>query len=221
MPAPPGVGTVSIVVAFSSLCTPGEKDVGFPYNESEPFRKTPPVSPALFGRFSWSAYPVARGAMADWVDRGRDHPLHRQWAASLRWVFEQAHQEVIVATVTHVARSGNGWRVHYREPGGQLRVRRVDGIVLTGTGSPNPVNIAEEVPNGKVFDSETVWANRSLLQKLEKGTIAVAGDGGGGGHDFRLACRAACRDIRRDRLHQPDGNFVSARGRVCRAPLVL
>ena len=167
---------------FLSLCTPGEKDVGFPYDEGRLFGKLKaPLSPALFGRFSWSAYQVARGAMADWVDRGRDHPLHRQWAKYLQWVFDQAEQKVTQATVTRVVRAGTGWAVHHTEPGGQMRVSRVDGVVLTGTGSPNRVNEADGVPKGKVFDSETVWANRGLLQQLDVGTIAVAGDGGGAG----------------------------------------
>ena len=118
-----------------SLCTAGEKDVGFPYNEIvRRGSARPAVAPALFARFSWQAYLVATGRMSDWVDRGRNHPTHRSWADYLGWVFETAGQPVIQATVTKARPiDGDQWEISYRRDG-QLETAVVDGVVLTGTG---------------------------------------------------------------------------------------
>jgi mycobactin lysine-N-oxygenase len=103
---------------FLTLCTPGEKDVGFPYNEVSPrgIAKSP-IAPALFARFSWPAYLVAEGAMSEWVNRGRDHPTHRNWAAYLEWVFASAKQPVISAKVTTVRHTRSGWEVTFIKEG--------------------------------------------------------------------------------------------------------
>lgn len=166
---------------FLTLCTPGEKDVGFPYNEVRRDRTvSAPVSPALFARFSWAAYQVAAGRMADWVDRGREHPLHRQWAHYLQWVFDQANQWVIPAQVLDIRPNGSGWTVRYDDPAGPQKLD-VDGVVLTGAGQPKTVPRLKGIPRGRIFDSETFWRSRDKLQRLDKGVIAVAGDGGSAG----------------------------------------
>ena len=70
------------------LGTPPEKDVGFPYPAS--WGSASSAVTAAMARFTWQRHLAERGAYADWVDRGRMRPTHRQWSAYLRDVAERA-----------------------------------------------------------------------------------------------------------------------------------
>ncbi len=74
------------------LGTPAEKDVGFPYADSWG-AASPAVTAAMAG-YSWQRHLIARGAYADWVDRGRLRPTHRQWSGYLRDVAERAEADI-------------------------------------------------------------------------------------------------------------------------------
>lgn len=158
---------------FLTLCTPGEKDVGFPYDEAA-------VSPALFARFSWSAYLVARKWMSEWVDRGRPHPDHRRWADYLQWVFYQARQATIHATVTRVTPDAGGWQVTYNEGGASVTMQ-VDAVVLTGTGQSKSVEAEADVPPDRALNAETFWSALPQMSTLDGKIIIVVGDGGAAG----------------------------------------
>ena len=83
------------------LCTSGEKDVGFPYQEfTAGSDKEIAVAALLHARFSWNSFLVSCGRLAEWVERGRQHPSHRAWAQYLAWVFEQADCWPVEAEVT-------------------------------------------------------------------------------------------------------------------------
>ena len=93
------------------LGTPAEKDVGFPYADSWG-AATPAVSAAMAG-YSWQQHLVAQGAYADWVDRGRLRPTHRQWSYYLREVAEKAEAEIVAGEVAGLeapTTGGGGWR---------------------------------------------------------------------------------------------------------------
>ena len=60
------------------LGTPAEKDVGFPYADS--WGAASAAVTAAMADYTWQRHLVARGAYADWVDRGRLRPTHRQWS---------------------------------------------------------------------------------------------------------------------------------------------
>src|SRR5438309_5868762 len=64
------------------LGTPPEKDVGYPYPESWG-AESAAVTDAMMA-YSWPRNLISHGAYADWVDRGRLRPTHREWAAYLR-----------------------------------------------------------------------------------------------------------------------------------------
>ncbi|MEC4593807.1 SidA/IucD/PvdA family monooxygenase [Nitrospirillum amazonense] len=170
---------------FQSLCTPGEKDVGYPYAETtKRGSASSAISPALFAEFSWSAFLIDTGRLANWVDRGRDHPSHRQWAAYLAWVFAKAEAEgcvtVIRAEVIKVKSVGNCWEVLFQLNNTPHTIT-VAGVVLTGTGTSRKIKQAPGMPNGHTFDAETFWSHRNSILRLQQGTIVVAGDGGGAG----------------------------------------
>jgi len=162
-----------------SLCTPGEKDVGFPYDDAVfPWRGMQAVAPALFARFSWNAFLVANNMLAEWVDRGREHPTHGLWAEYLAWVFDRAGQKVVKATVTAVRHNGPAWQVSFLE-GSHERDAIADGVMLTGTGRPRSVPVTPEVPKDHVLDAESFWQAAGSLSRLKPDSaIAVVGDGG-------------------------------------------
>ena len=94
------------------LGTPPEKDVGYPYADSWG-PATPAVTTAMAG-YTWQRHLIGRGAYADWVDRGRMRPTHRQWSGYLREVAEKARAEILAAEVTGLEADGERWRA--REP---------------------------------------------------------------------------------------------------------
>ncbi len=168
---------------FLPLCTPGEKDVGFPYDETVAARwgiTKKPVSPVLYARFSWGAHLVATAQIADWIDRGRHHPAHRKWANYLAWVFKTAGQSITTAEVTSVQHNGNNWDIAYDKDGKSSRIA-VDGVVLTGPGDAKVIPVTPDVPEDRIFNAATFWSARQSIVKLKEGNIAVAGDGGSAG----------------------------------------
>lgn len=166
---------------YLTLCTPAEKDMGFPYDDP-PYAGTVEkrLAATLFSRFSWPAYQVAGGGYSEWVDRGRDYPSHAAWARYLKWVFAQAAQSVTIARVTAVHRKGGRWYLSFVEDGKEKSLT-ADGVVLTGTGQSRAIPCDAAIPAGRVFDSETFWPARAAFLQIETGTIAVAGDGGAAG----------------------------------------
>lgn len=172
-----------------TLCSPAEKDVGFPYSEVRALRTKEPVAPLLHARFSWSSFLVATGGFSEWVDRGRDYPSHRLWADYLAWVFLQADQGVVAADVLDVTpQKKGGWHVRYRADEGEATVF-ADGVVLTGTGKSRDIRAdATALSSGRVFNAETFWAAREEI--LEYREIAIAGAGGAAGAIIAWLCRA-------------------------------
>ena len=114
------------------LGTPPEKDIGFPYPAS-----WGAVSAGVTGAmaaFSWPQHLISKGAYADWVDRGRLRPTHRQWSLYLRDVAARARAEVVSARVEVADAVGDRWRLGLSgAPSGDPELW-ADGVVFTGTG---------------------------------------------------------------------------------------
>ena len=167
---------------FVTLCTPGEKDVGFPYDEATPRRGAgEAIAPLLFARFSWSAYLVATGRFGEWVDRERDHPTHARFAHYIEWIFGQLNRTPVKAEVLRIVPDAGCWRVEYRDKSGMSGSYLADGVVLTGNGAPRTVALDPGIPNGRVFDAETFWPARAAFLGSKRLEVAVAGDGGSAG----------------------------------------
>lgn len=180
---------------FLELCTPGEKDVGFPYHEAEIRRgEKRALGREIFGRFSWQAYCVANDRYAEWIDRGRRHPTHAQWSNYLGWVFAEADLDPVIASVAAVRPKAGRWQVEYVEAG-KVKLMAVDAVVVTGTGTPRRVPHGPGVPPDRLLDAESFWPNRDSLKLGPDSTIAVVGDGGGAGAIIGWLCdRYAERD---------------------------
>lgn len=163
-----------------TLCSPAEKDVGFPYVDVIA-RHGFAVAHEIFKKFSWSSYQVAAGAYAEWVDRGRNHPSHLGWAEYLAWVFDQAGQEIRNGEVTNIALTKKGWKITYEKGDGHETLLS-DGVVFTGVGDPRRVKEVGNIPADRVYDPKTFWASTSFFKALPDDTrIVVVGDGGAAG----------------------------------------
>ncbi|HEV7290466.1 SidA/IucD/PvdA family monooxygenase [Sphingomonas sp.] len=176
-------GTDEYSSGFVSLCTPGEKDVCFPYDDVwDGEGEFVSLASRLHARFSWSAYLVATGRYATWVDRGRDHPDHERFADYLDWVFDAADHDIVQGDVKRIWQLPTGkWCVEY-ERSGVMHPCVVDGVVLTGNGEPRPVDVEAGVPAKRVFDAASFWKHReTLLGRHGRTLVAVAGDGGSAG----------------------------------------
>ena len=83
--------------------------------------------------YTWQRHLIAHGAYADWVDRGRTRPTHRQWSWYLREGAEMEQAEIIAADVVGLEADGERWQVMI-EPGEAIEadgVRRM--LVLPAT----------------------------------------------------------------------------------------
>ena len=90
------------------LGTPPEKDVGYPYAGS--WGPHSAAVTAAMAEYSWQRHLIARGAYADWVDRGRLRPTHRQWSYYLRDVADRAEAEIVTAAANPERRRSDSRR---------------------------------------------------------------------------------------------------------------
>ena len=174
-------GHANFSSGFLTLCTPGEKDVGFPYTEVHGRRRRPAVSPLLFSRFSWSAYLVDKLAYSAWIDRGRAHPTHRDFADYLAWVFERAENPPSIGEVTSITPGlGDKFVIDTSSARGENQFV-VDGVVLTGTGQARMLKTKDCPPNDRMLTAETFWSARDEVKAIARGQVAVLGAGGAAG----------------------------------------
>jgi len=152
------------------LGTPPEKDVGFPYADSWG-PATPAVTAAMAG-YSWQRHLIERGAYADWVDRGRLRPTHRQWSWYLREVAQKAAAEIVAAEVTSLEAVGGRWRLAV-EPGEAIWA---DGLVITGAGPPIRVT-GQPDRHPRVLDGRSYWLHEAAVGTHVAQNACVIGSG--------------------------------------------
>src|SRR5262245_4782965 len=134
------------------LGTPPEKDTGFPYADS--WGSASPAVNAAMAEYSWQQHLISHGAYADWVDRGRLRPTHRQWSAYLREVAGKCEAEIVAGEVVELDVDGEQWRLTV-EPGEAIWA---DGVVFTGTGPPIEV-AGQPRQHPRVLDGRNYWLN--------------------------------------------------------------
>lgn len=154
------------------LGTPPEKDVGFPYK-------------SVFGQavdramqaFSWSTYLQATGRYDAWVDRGRRHPTHEQWANYLRWVATTSGAAVKMACVVRIHRNGSTWSVDYLRADEPYTMASEHGDALVITGPGEPKRFPGQSDDSRILDGRSFWQQMRIFQDFRGGAIAVIGGG--------------------------------------------
>ena len=152
------------------LGTPPEKDVGFPYADS--WGPASAAVTAAMADYTWQRHLIARGAYADWVDRGRMRPTHRQWSWYLREVAGKAGAEIIAAEVLELEADGGRWRLTV-EPGEAIEA---DGVVITGPGPP--IRVAGQPDwHPRVLDGRSYWLHEQAISSRVAQNACVIGSG--------------------------------------------
>jgi mycobactin lysine-N-oxygenase len=164
------------------LCTPPERDVGFPYGRgllnSEGVQR-------LFQDFSWQSFLVASGgtdhSYRDWVDRGRKPPPHGLYADYVRWVIRQSRFPVTLARVTKLRRKDGKWNVTVvrRRSDEEETFEGYDGVVITGPGPAVQGFTRPDDP--RITDGVRFWRGPDgFLAQAEdrEEPIVIAGSGG-------------------------------------------
>jgi len=175
-------GTDGYTNGSQLLCTPAERDVGFPY-ESQ-FGRV--VLANVQGNFSWAAFSATSGRIsyADWVARSAQRPSHAQFAAYLEWVIRRSdarlHEQCEVTRL--IARSGKWSLVTRAMPGGrEVRYRGFDAVVVTGAGPAK--NAFSLTSHPLLFNGADVWQRLNELERaLSSGDpdapVVIVGGGG-------------------------------------------
>ena len=186
------------------LGTLPEKDIGFPYADS--WGTASAAVTRAMADYSWPRHLIAHGTYADWVDRGRLRPTHRQWSLYLREVAAKAEAEKITDTVVSVESAGDRWRLALAR-GAPLEA---DGVVFTGPGPPIrvPGQPAEPPAGGGRAQLLAARQGRRAAGRPERVCHRERRDRGLGDHQLaRYGAEALC-GRRRD---QPRGALLPGR----------
>ncbi|MGP4751517.1 SidA/IucD/PvdA family monooxygenase [Agrobacterium tumefaciens] len=164
------------------ICTPAERDVGFPYDHS--FNEE--TSAHMQSEYSWMAYSVKKtdAIYSDWINRGSVRPSHREFSNYLKYVAKESGAKIERdCEVTGLSRTKNGkrWEVSVQQsPTSTSKLpTEFDGIVFTG---PGP---ARDTFGGfrdtALFNADSFWSKRNTLRGLmrnRKNPIVIVGGGG-------------------------------------------
>ena len=129
-------GTAGFTDGHQLLGTRPEKDIGFPYlsacwGDKELSRA---VAKEMI-HLSWQSFLIDHLRYADWIDRGRTRPTHREWSQYIQWVAEKVELELYVGEVTSIATTSDQqhWRLTCRsEKDSASFTVTGDGLVMTG-----------------------------------------------------------------------------------------
>jgi mycobactin lysine-N-oxygenase len=168
-PAATWIGRQGYTDGSLPLGTPPEKDVGYPYQPSWG-AASGSVTDAMLA-YSWPRNLIAGGSYADWVDRGRQRPTHREWGAYLRAVALKCGADTITGEVTALDTEAGRWRLGLAD-GGTLYA---DGVVVTGPGPPVTLP-GQPREHPLVLDGRSYWQHLRELRHRAL-NICVIGSG--------------------------------------------
>jgi mycobactin lysine-N-oxygenase len=177
------------------LCTPAERDVGFPYDS----QLAQGLGSELQVRFSWMAYAISNGTYGDWVDRGRPKPTHREFADYIAWCID-GKAPVYFGEVTALKQRSGRWSVTYRDVATGLDVREsgFDGVVVTGPG-PQAKRLPQVV-DPRIFDGVSLWlpgivtGAAQLAAQSPDDPVIIVGSGGTAAATAAALVRAQVRN---------------------------
>jgi mycobactin lysine-N-oxygenase len=161
------------------LCTPAERDLGFPYDPG--LAKS--VAERMQAQFSWAAYQVAKSepSYVDWVSRGRKPPTHRDFADYLGYAVRESKSATFLGRVTGLRVENALWTIDQidRETKRKATTQGFHGVVVTGPGPA--ARRFSRVSDPRVLTGQSFWAKlvavRRLLRRV-KNQIVIIGGGG-------------------------------------------
>lgn len=181
------IGWAGFTDGSGELGTPPEKDVGFPYNSAYGSK----VDIAML-EYSWHSHRIhlSETSYSDWIDRGKQQPKHKDWAAYLRWVLDKVAADCMTDAPAAQVKVIEETEVKGIEPvGGKLKITAyhnrkpypiedADGVVFTGPGEPV---MFDNIPAGTrdlmIFDGRSYWQYIDLFRGMANGKIALIGGG--------------------------------------------
>lgn len=164
------------------LCTPAERDLGFPYLST--FGRD--VATLMQSRFSWSSYLVGRPDTADryaeWVNRGRRPPTHADFANYVSFALDRSETTPLIGRVTKLIQNDGTWSIRQveKETGDVVEYDGFHGVVFTGPGpaSKKPTQIRDP----RVLSGVDFWSSlariRKLAERAKDSPIVIIGGGG-------------------------------------------
>lgn len=158
------------------LCTPAEKDLGFPYTP-DAFGEN--VANRMFRNFSWASYLVERGSLGKWVDRGRLKPSHKDFAGYLAHCIEKSQAEVIQARVAKLRVSRGSWTVFGKKNGATTALKGYRAVVVTGPGPASKK--VSSISDPRVFNGVNFWSSLPSVEghiSASNEAIVIVGSGG-------------------------------------------
>lgn len=168
------------------LCTPAERDLGFPYKGLF----NPAVDKATFDGYSWASFKFTSEegtteTYADWINKGRHPPSHREFGAYLRWAIKKTNFPVYIADVVRLVPTKDGrWEVFSlkRQRGTRQHPVCFDGVVVTGPGPQRPS--ISKPREGLIFDGVSFWQSidkiKGALDSTKEKVDQIVVIGGGG-----------------------------------------
>lgn len=153
------------------LGTSPEKDIGFPYRSSLVPRRNAELDERMT-RYSWQSYLIATGQFAQWIDRGRPAPAHRNWGQYLRWVADQIGMTVIRGEVNRLSVDGERWMLRTDE--NDEKTVPADGLMITGPGQAERSLLPG---NPRVLSIAQFWHRAAQHDRICAERVAMIGGG--------------------------------------------
>lgn len=153
------------------LGTSPEKDIGFPYRSSLVPRRNAELDERMT-RYSWQSYLIATGQFAQWIDRGRPAPAHRNWGQYLRWVADQIGMTVIRGEVNRLSVDGERWVLRTEE--NDENTVHADGLMITGPGQAERSLLPG---NPRVLSIAQFWHRAAQHDRICAERVAMIGGG--------------------------------------------
>lgn len=181
---------------LQKLCTPAERDVGFPYAS----KGGKQVDHLMHAQFSWQSFLLSEPhGYSRWVDQGALPPTHGDFARYLAWVVRRSAATQVLEEVTRLRPISGRWVVESRKPGSRRVTQSgpFDGVVVS---SPGPARrLAMTGRSDRCFDGDDFWRRLREVPKVMKGAepsdqIAIVGAGGTAAAILAWLCRHGFKD---------------------------
>lgn len=161
------------------LGTPPEKDVIFPVEVDVGNDVLNARIRERLLHFSWASFLIHTGGYSDWVDKGRQAPKHKLWAAYLQWVVKQLTPDISIVRAEVIkidlSSDNHNWELTLQTATKKTLFIEADRLMLTGPGKAHMDFPASS--SSPIYDLESFW--HALKEKTFSGCgkIAIVGVG--------------------------------------------